>query len=449
MTYRELLARLTDLRALAQQAQPGEKSGCMSSFDRASRFDETTGTYVDWDANADGSGCIRTLPDGTIVAFEQEGPGVIWRVWSALPQQGHMRVFIDDEETPAIDMPFIDWFEKQPDDIPPLNLSELSMRLSRGRNSFIPIPFQKRCRVEFAPEWGAYYHFTYTLFDQGTTMPAYAERFTNDGMIALAQVDRLLYDRGEVVRTDDEAAAAQIAPGETAELFAREGAGMIEEMALCSTDADVSRLILRIYWDGSKTPAVEAPLGEFFGGAPGYARYRCLLMSMERARYTCRFAMPYADGCRVEIVNLSDAEQNVSMRFAANADFVPQEDTMRFHAKYTADTSAIFINRALPPAATAGRTGRCCWSRARRAALWACTCTFWTRGRRRKKSPSPGGTARGTRRPWTGGGAKATKSSSWTANCSPPPSAPAARTTSATPGRRSRRSPGLTARTRA
>ena len=48
MTYRELLARLTDLRALAQQAQPGEKSGCMSSFDRASRFDETTGTYVDW-----------------------------------------------------------------------------------------------------------------------------------------------------------------------------------------------------------------------------------------------------------------------------------------------------------------------------------------------------------------------------------------------------------------
>jgi hypothetical protein len=188
--------------------------------------------------------------------------------------------------------------------------------------------------VEFAPEWGAYYHFTYTLFDQGTQMPAYAERFTNDGMIALAQVDRLLYDRGEVVRTDDHAASAQIAPGETAELFAREGAGMIEEMALCSTDADVFRLILRIYWDGSKIPAVEAPLGEFFGGAPGYARYRCLPMSMERARYTCRFAMPYADGCRVEIVNLSDAEQNVAMRFAVNADFVPQEDTMRFHAKY-------------------------------------------------------------------------------------------------------------------
>ena len=71
MTYRELLARLTDLRALAQRAPEGERSGCMSSYDRASHFDEAAGTYVNWDANADGSGCIRTLPDGSIVAFEQ------------------------------------------------------------------------------------------------------------------------------------------------------------------------------------------------------------------------------------------------------------------------------------------------------------------------------------------------------------------------------------------
>ena len=186
MTYRELLSRLTDMRLLMRKASPEERSGCMSSYDRASRYDESTGTYVRWDANDDGSGCIRTLPDGSIVAFEQEGPGVIWRIWSALPQHGHMRVYIDDSAAPVVDMPFIDWFEKWPGDIPPLNLSELSMRLSRGRNSFSPIPFQKRCRVELAPEWGAYYHFTYTLFAQDTVMPSYQERFSRDGMIALA-----------------------------------------------------------------------------------------------------------------------------------------------------------------------------------------------------------------------------------------------------------------------
>lgn len=143
MTYRELLSRLTDLRLLMHRASPNERSGCMSSRDRASRFDESTGAYINWDANADGSGCIRTLPDGSIVAFEQEGPGVIWRIWSALPQHGHMRVYLDDSDLPIVDTPFIDWFEKQPGDIPPLNLSELSMRLSRGAKQFHPNPFSE------------------------------------------------------------------------------------------------------------------------------------------------------------------------------------------------------------------------------------------------------------------------------------------------------------------
>ena len=45
MTYRELLSRLTDLRMLMHKSSPNEHSGCMSSYDRASRFDESTGTY--------------------------------------------------------------------------------------------------------------------------------------------------------------------------------------------------------------------------------------------------------------------------------------------------------------------------------------------------------------------------------------------------------------------
>ena len=56
MTYRELLDHLTDLRALVKKARPGERGGCMSSYDRASRYDKETGTYIRWDANEDGSG---------------------------------------------------------------------------------------------------------------------------------------------------------------------------------------------------------------------------------------------------------------------------------------------------------------------------------------------------------------------------------------------------------
>ena len=69
MTYRELLNRLIDLKALAVPPDPGERAGCMSSYDRSSQYDQATGRYVNWEANDDGSGCVRRLDDGSIVAF--------------------------------------------------------------------------------------------------------------------------------------------------------------------------------------------------------------------------------------------------------------------------------------------------------------------------------------------------------------------------------------------
>lgn len=338
MNYRELLAKLTDLKSLAWAAPQGEAGGCMSSYDRASAYCESTQTYSCWDANDDGSGCIRRLEDGSIVAFECEGPGVIWRTWSALPLYGHMRIYLDGAEQPQSDMPFIDWFERQPDEIPPLNLSELSLRLSRGRNSFIPIPFQKACRIELAPGWGSYYHFTYTRFPEGTVMPAYGERFSRDGMIALAETDRLLYDRGEGLYEDTDCRQALIAPGEAQTLLCLQGPGAIEEMSFLpgsglSGDA-LRSLILRVYWDGHERAAIEAPIGDFFGGGPGYGHYRCLPMSMERGRFSCRFYMPFETGCRVEVANLGTQAQQARMAFAVNREEGCAAGSLRFHAKW-------------------------------------------------------------------------------------------------------------------
>lgn len=348
MTYRELLGRLTDLKGLAQAAPVGETGGCMSSRDRASAYDEKTDTYTAWDANDDGSGCIRMLADGSIVAFECEGPGVIWRVWSALPERGHMRIYVDNPDTPIEDLPFIDWFERQRGELPPLNLSELSLRLSRGRNSFIPIPFGRYCRIELTPGWGAYYHFTYTRFPEEAELPRYEERYTRDGMIALAETDRMLYERGEQplpVRTIERT----IASGQSECLYEADGMGAIRELSFFPTDEQavshaMRTLILRIRWDGRQKAAVEAPIGDFFGGGPGYAHYRCLPMSMERSRFTCRFYMPFETGCRVEICNLGSSTEHVRMAFALDEHAKVTASTLRFHAKwhrgYNADANA-------------------------------------------------------------------------------------------------------------
>lgn len=110
LTYSDLVSRLTDLKALAALPKPGEQCGQWSSYDRHSRYDVTTGKYVDWDANGDGGGFIRKEGD-TFVLAEMTGPGCIWRTWSALPKEGHVRIYLDGAAEPAVDLPFIGYFD--------------------------------------------------------------------------------------------------------------------------------------------------------------------------------------------------------------------------------------------------------------------------------------------------------------------------------------------------
>ena len=59
LTYADLVNRMTDLRGWPCLPAAGEKCAQCSSYDRASKYDEKTGKYINWDANGDGSGFIR------------------------------------------------------------------------------------------------------------------------------------------------------------------------------------------------------------------------------------------------------------------------------------------------------------------------------------------------------------------------------------------------------
>lgn len=68
----------------------------------------------------------------------------------------------------------------------------------------------------------------------------------------------------------------RIAPGETKVLADISGAGVIRRFYMAPLSSDRMRyrkMVLRIYWDGSKDPCVEVPLGDFFGSGLGTLRY--------------------------------------------------------------------------------------------------------------------------------------------------------------------------------
>ena len=51
ITYNDMLSRLTDLKSLATYSD--ERCLEASSYERLSRYDAATDTYINWDANDD------------------------------------------------------------------------------------------------------------------------------------------------------------------------------------------------------------------------------------------------------------------------------------------------------------------------------------------------------------------------------------------------------------
>ena len=131
-----------------------EALGGRIAYDRASKYDETSGKYVHWDANGDGDGIIRREGNLSVLA-EMQGPGCIWRIWSALPEKGRVKIYLDGQPAPVIDMPFADYFHGKH---APFNYPELSYRLEdvgcRGDNLYFPIPYQKSCKIVAEDKWG-------------------------------------------------------------------------------------------------------------------------------------------------------------------------------------------------------------------------------------------------------------------------------------------------------
>ncbi len=188
LTYVDLVHRLTDLERLATLPSPDERCAQWSSYDRTSRYDPASGKYIKWDANGDGGGYIRKEGDKFVLA-EMEGPGCIWRIWSATPGAGHVRIYLDGANEPAVDLPFKGYFDGKN---PPFTRPAIVHTVSMGWNNYTPIPYRKSCKIIADGEWGQYYHFTYETFAKGTEVPLFKRELSAEESAALDRADEIL-----------------------------------------------------------------------------------------------------------------------------------------------------------------------------------------------------------------------------------------------------------------
>lgn len=344
-TYVDLVKRLTDLEALAVLPPPGEKCQQWSSYDRASKYDEKTGKYVNWSANGDGHGIIRREGDKEVLA-EMDGPGVIWRIWSARADAGHVRIFLDGAETPAVDLPFRNYFNGKE---LPFRGEALCHILARGWNCYVPIPFQKSCKITADKGWGAYYHFTYTTYPKDTVVPTFKLPLSAEELAALEKANAFL----ETKCGTDPAAPRQGEATEARKLVVEPGKSASIELAgpraitALRAKADLPKppediavlreLCLRITWDDEPKPAVWSPLGDFFGSAPGLKKYSSLPLGVTDDGGYCFWYMPFAKKALIEITNDGKEARSVSLAVTHAPITKPLEALGRFHAKWHRD----------------------------------------------------------------------------------------------------------------
>jgi len=350
--YSFFLEQLTDLDRLAV-LEEGIRTKQWSSYDRASRYDEATGKYIKWDANGDSGHYIRTDPEtGEGVMAEIDGPGCIWRIWSANPT-GTIRFYLDGDTEPTYEWDFNKLFRKGESPFPSPLVWQRRLDTGEGKNPasncYMPIPFAKGCKVTADKPHRQYYHIGYSTFPADWEVKRFSLERTPTEEATLQRVCRELKNCGvdpqPVSGTKTMKTTVSIDPGQQVVLADLKGPAVIRQFCakLESPERWARRkVLLQMYWDGAGTAAVEAPIGDFFGDAWDEATYQSLPMGITDELNYCFWRMPFTRSARIVVTNQGRKPAKLCYKIVFRpGKLAPQ--TARFHAKWRRDkTSQVF-----------------------------------------------------------------------------------------------------------
>jgi hypothetical protein len=270
----------------------GVESRYFSSFDRAGgNEDGFTGRYSS----------LYRLPSGEHVIFDALGPGVLRTLWFTGPHEGgagldlgRIRFYFDDEQRPRLETDQERLFGGlQPPFTQPLVADN---KVSTGGYvSWVPLAYRRRLLVttERRP---SFYIAQYDTFPVDATLASWRPGAD------LSAARRLF------------AAAARCPAGHALSRevpldFQHRGEGTIELVqfrpARPPSRDELERARVQIRWDGAPRPAVDVPLGLFFGSGLGEAPVRSLAFCMARGVYENRLPMPFWQGFHLRVSGIA------------------------------------------------------------------------------------------------------------------------------------------------
>jgi len=317
----------------------------------ASSYDRRGGNH-DW------SNYIRREGKAAVM-MESEGPGCVTRIWTADPQKGTVRVFIDGNPTPVIESPFAGLFDILPlsqgigGESPENYARSKAEGVPMGHTSYCPIAFQRHCKITIEPEDDyLYYHVNADLYPPGTQIQSFKHpgsldtEFTRE---AAAVVAGWTSGKPFVDMSRARNLAFELAPGEEMTLLDHDGAGIVRGLQLAiRTDMPAHEIahLRENLWvvghfddDEPRDASVRAPIGPMFLDFGQEPKPRSLFCGRDAAgEYYCYFPMPYHYRAKIRVVNKSVLPVTLTAAVLHEPAKEIDRDLLRFRATWHSET---------------------------------------------------------------------------------------------------------------
>lgn len=299
LSLTDFLKDLYDVSSLPAYAS-GTYSAQVSTYDRTGmNNDGFEGTYS----------FIRRNADSSLVLFDVKGTGLINRIWTPTPSDDSLDFFIDDEMKISFTICYRDLFSgKVYPFVAPLCANQLG-----GFYCYLPIPFNKSCKIIFRGKKTRFHQIGYRLYPAGTVVNKFSLPLSNEEKQTIEKL-KLKWNNPsfDVKDINDEGLkyssannSVSLRPGQLTTLFETKTPGRIIGFELSSPDnleKIAKNIDIKITWDDETTAAVYCPLADYFGYAFGRPSMKSLLIGSDSKKNYSWFPMPFDKSARIELL---------------------------------------------------------------------------------------------------------------------------------------------------
>jgi len=354
ITTGSLFEEMIDMVKLTIFPDPYYRMKQYSSYDHRSQ----NPGGPDWFANSDGFGgeprpnfeAVLKKPDetgeGEYLIANIEGPGAIVRLWTAAIS-GRIKMYLDGSDTPLFDGEANDFFHRPYDHFPQIesiNKERFHKTVYQRDASYAPIPFSQSLRVIWTGKIDDihFYQMQVRLYPSDTRIVSFYPEDISTYKEVIDRVTLALFDPDTHLHTkstqEERPFSATLHQGQQREVLRLSRPGAIEKLTLHlkaeNMDLALRQTILHIICDHHPWGQVQAPVGDFFGAAPGINPYQSLPFTVQSdGTMICRFVMPFEKSLAIRLENLG--RQRVSIEGAVfPMPFSWEKNSMHFHARW-------------------------------------------------------------------------------------------------------------------